>query len=299
MNDFVCRFCSSRELQVLFPARDRLCGRPGTFWVTRCHHCRVTQTHPVPADLSDYYPPDSYGPHQNSVPPSLPRSWGSDGYHLPPLPPDARVLEIGCGRGDFVRLGLRKGWTMEAVETAPDAARLARSTGVPIHEQPLERLSLPARSFDAIFAWMALEHLPDPPGALREVHRLLRPRGLFVFSVPDAGSWEFRAFGPNWYALDCPRHLTHFDRSTLTRLLQAARLSPVRWKWQRNPLNIVASLGLLLEQIGTAPRLAQKFVRFPERPPRTILALLYPLACVLAAIRQGGRMTVLARKGAA
>ena len=92
---------------------------------------------------------------------------------------------------------------------------------------------------------MMLEHVPWPQITVEQVARVLKPGGLFVFSVPDAGAWEFGAFGRHWYALDCPRHLTHFDQRGLTALLRNHRLSPVKWKSQRNVSYILGSLGLL------------------------------------------------------
>ena len=269
---------------------------PGTFDIVRCRDCGARQTHPAPADLSPWYAPEVYAPHQEGGPPlRAPGAWSQDGRILPDLPRGALVLELGCGRGDFLRLALARGWRVEGVEPAPAAAAIARRTGALVHERPIESAALPAGAYDAVFGWMVVEHLERPVETMKTVARLLRPGGMFLISVPDAGSWEFSAFGPRWYALHCPVHLTHFDRFSLARALRTAGLRPVFWRWQRNGLNLVGSLGILLEDAG-APAAGRLLRQYPDKTNRWVNAALYPLACILSALRWGGRMDVISRR---
>ena len=65
--------------------------------------------------------------------------------------------------------------------------------------------------------WSSLEHVHEPRLAVRAAREVLRPGGLLVVYVPNLGSWSFRTFGEHWFALDLPRHLTHFTPETLGR----------------------------------------------------------------------------------
>lgn len=56
---------------------------------------------------------------------------------------------------------------------------------------------------------------------LRRTFDWLTPGGWLAMSVPDAGSWMFRAFGDAWFCLDVPRHLYHFSARTLRMVLTA------------------------------------------------------------------------------
>lgn len=289
----------------LFTARDRLHRLPGEFWVVRCTTCGLVRTTPrlSGAALAAYYP-DDYGPHREAtdeqpVPPARSglRGWLKDRFGsrriwwTPDLPPGSRVLELGSGAGHFVRLALARGWEVHAVEPAGGPAeRLARQARVHVYRGPAEAVRVAPRSFDAAFAWMVIEHLENPHAVLETIAEALRPGGYFVFSVPNAGSWEFTAFRSRWYGLDVPRHLWHFTPGTLARLLGASGFRVERVFHQKVLRNVTGSLEYLaLDRPGLAG-----VARALERaltPPRVSFAL----GAALAAVRQGGRITVVAR----
>ncbi len=301
-----CVMCASRSVHHLFAARDRLYNLPGDFWVVRCASCALLRTSPRPSGeaLARYYP-DGYRPHgEADAPPAateeVPGFWrrlrrrvaSRRIWWIPDLPPGARVLELGSAAGHFVRDALARGWEVHALEPAArPAGRLARDSRVRVHREPAEAMSFPPGSLDAVFAWMVVEHLEDPAAVLRKVSAALRPGGYFVFSVPNAGSWELVAFRERWYALQVPTHLWHFSPRTLRALLYMCGLRVDRIFHQKVLRNVTGSLDLVGEDsprlVGVTRRLAR------------VLSLSYVsfvIGTVLAAFRQGGRLTVVARK---
>jgi SAM-dependent methyltransferase len=180
---------------------------------------------------------------------------------------------------------------VHALEPAPEpAARLAKEPRIRVHSVPAEALEVSPGSFDAVFAWMVVEHLEEPGTVLRTIARALKPGGYFVFSVPNAGSWEFGLFRSRWYALQVPTHLWHFTPRTLERLLAQCGFSVERVFHQKVLRNITASLEYLgSDRPGLAP-LARVLERMLT-PARVSFAV----GAVLAALRQGGRLTVVAR----
>jgi SAM-dependent methyltransferase len=89
---------------------------------------------------------------------------------LPPAP--ARVLEVGCGRGELARAVAARGYEVVAIDPEPPEGAIFRSVALEDFDEP--------ETFDAVVASRSLHHVPDLPGALDKIADLLRPRGLLI-----------------------------------------------------------------------------------------------------------------------
>jgi SAM-dependent methyltransferase len=92
--------------------------------------------------------------------------------HLPPAP--ARVLEVGCGRGDLARALARAGHRVVAIDPDAPAGDLFRATTLQDFADP--------EPFDVVVASLALHHIADLPGALDKIASLLRPAGRLILN---------------------------------------------------------------------------------------------------------------------
>jgi ubiquinone/menaquinone biosynthesis C-methylase UbiE len=98
--------------------------------------------------------------------------------------PEAQVLDLGCGRGGVVELFWRDVKIAAGVD--PDAPSLAEHhAGLPVIRGRGEQLPFADHSFDLIVCLWVLEHVESPEAVLREVRRVLRPGGHFVFLTPN------------------------------------------------------------------------------------------------------------------
>ena len=98
-----------------------------------------------------------------------------------------RVLDGGCGRGEYVVALRAAGVLAFGVEFLADKVREQRA-GVPtgtILRADLEHLPYGPSSFDTVFLNEVLEHVPDEQRALREVWRVLRPGGSVIILSPN------------------------------------------------------------------------------------------------------------------
>ena len=212
-----------------------------------------------------------------------------------------RALELGCSHGAFLQQLRDRGWECVGIEPAADVASRAVERGFDVRVGSLESAvatdpqTFAPNSFDAVFAWMVIEHLHDPVATLRLARELLKPGGTLSFSVPNFGCWERRALGSVWYALQLPTHLQHFTSASLRRMLEASGFELVELIHQRNVNNLVGSLGLWLRTKFPRWSLGERLIRWTDNPSAMGLCLLAPLARVLAMVRQSGRLTVIAR----
>ncbi len=97
------------------------------------------------------------------------------------------IAEIGSGGGHVLRM------FPDARLTAVDvsgvflntARRNLRGYDVRFLQGELDRLALPAASFDRVICTEVLEHTRDPAAILAEIRRILRPGGVAVITVPN------------------------------------------------------------------------------------------------------------------
>jgi 2-polyprenyl-3-methyl-5-hydroxy-6-metoxy-1,4-benzoquinol methylase len=148
-------------------------------------------------------------------------------FHLDGHRP-GRLLDVGCGAGDGIDRMRGLGWCAEGTDTDPAAVSAARSRGLTVHQGTLDRLDLPAASFDAVTLSHVIEHVDDPRALLRECRRLLAPRGTLFIETPNAGSWLHARLGRHWRGLEPPRHLQVFTPASLARLVAEQDLRVTR-----------------------------------------------------------------------
>jgi SAM-dependent methyltransferase len=121
------------------------------------------------------------------------------GFAWEHIPAGGRHLDFGCGRGAF--LGRLVGKTLaravgvDVCREAIEAARKEYPHIEFIHQTDTPRLPLADGTFDSATALEVLEHLAQPEDTLREIHRLLRPGGILVVSVPRRHVFSFLDYG--------------------------------------------------------------------------------------------------------
>lgn len=118
--------------------------------------------------------------------------------------PQDRVLEIGCGRGDFLSRLREKGAQCEGLDVNPDAVQAASRSGLRVSHRSVERHSrLAVGVYDVVCAFQVLEHISGIREFLEACIRLLRPRGTLILSVPDNRSYIQHI---RWDILNMPPH---------------------------------------------------------------------------------------------
>ena len=136
---------------------------------------------------------------------------------------DGRILDVGCGPGKLLSDLREQGWKVYGVDFSPIAVEYARSQhGLDVRLGDLFQAGYESGFFDVVMFNHSLEHIYNPVETLKEAHRILKPGGLLFISIPNAGGLEAKIFGKWWVHWDTPRHLYHFNKTTMTQLVAGA-----------------------------------------------------------------------------
>jgi len=103
------------------------------------------------------------------------------------LPREGKILEGGCGLGQWVLYLKRKGYNIVGVDFAENTIRQVkkRFPSLPVIIGNILNLPFPDESFSAYISLGVIEHFEDGPNtALAEAHRVLQKGGLLLCSVP-------------------------------------------------------------------------------------------------------------------
>ena len=109
-----------------------------------------------------------------------------------------RVFEVGCGLGTDGAQFAKAGADYTGIDLTQAAVDLARRRfelfNLPgtFRVADAEKLDFPDNSFDIVYSHGVLHHTPDTPGAIREVHRVLRNGGRAVVMLYHRNSYNYR-----------------------------------------------------------------------------------------------------------
>lgn len=134
--------------------------------------------------------------------------------------PSGKLLDVGCGPGNFISLMQQKGYDVYGIEISKDAkGMIPNALKNRVYEGNLEDLDFPANSFDVVTMLQSLEHMHNLDKIMQNTRRILKPDGILYISVPNAHFFESFLFGPYYFNLDIPRHLYFFTKKTLSKFL--------------------------------------------------------------------------------
>ena len=91
-----------------------------------------------------------------------------------------RAMDIGAAGGGNTRVLKAAGWSVTALEYGADGAEVAAERGLAVMRGDATALPVADDSLDLVVAFDVLEHIVDHDSAVAEVHRALRPDGLFL-----------------------------------------------------------------------------------------------------------------------
>ena len=298
-----CHVCKSPRLYYLFSVSGNR--------VVRCNDCGLVFLNPQPSDRElariyseDYFLGSETTASRQSVSEmkqSTAKMYLSQVRRYSGMT-KGRLLEVGCGDGDFLVIAEAEGWQVTGVEYSSAACKRAQTR---LHQGEvlcgeLPQANLAADQYDVCVLSDVIEHVRNPLDFMREVYRVLKPAGTVLIATPSIDSWSARLMKQKWMEFKA-EHLSYFDRQTLqTALVRAGfrevvveagwktlSLDYIRMHFERFPVPLVTPLVKLA--IGLLPRAVRRkhrrmvasgltaLSRKPEVNPNSVLSVIVPV----------------------
>ena len=297
-----CQVCNSARIYYLFSTAD--CR------VVRCDDCGLVFLNPQPseAELSRIYGKDYFlgGDTEAGRQAVSEIKQATARLYLAEIrrysgEQGGRLLEVGCGDGDFLAAAEAEAWQVTGIEYSPAACEKTRrrlKNGA-VHCGELQQTRLPDGHFDLCVLSDVIEHVRAPLEFLREIHRVLKPGGTLFIATPAIDSWSARCMKQKWMEFK-PEHLTYFNRQNLQTALARAGYREVivqtGWKilsfdyvklhFERFPVPLVTPTLQILARLLPRPmqfkhrRIVASgmmaLARKAERRPQPVLSIIVP-----------------------
>lgn len=192
-------------------------------FLVRCGGCGLVFVHQLPsaAELSEHY---AAYPAMGALSALTLRRFGELLDRFEPHRQTGRLLDVGCGDGDFLDAARERGWDAYGSEYGEAPRERARARGLDVRTAPFPAAPDELASFDVVTSIEVIEHVTHPSEEVERMRALLRPGGVLYLTTPNFDSLSRRVAGPRWRAIEYPEHLNLFTPATLDGLLTRAGL---------------------------------------------------------------------------
>ena len=223
-----CPICEHKTFKSFIKCKDHNFSND-VFTIVECEHCsfKFTNPRPTPETIHLYYQNDNYISHTSSK-----KGVFNKVYHLVRQyqfsykwniikktvsnKNNLRLLDFGCGTGEFIHYCKQKNATVFGVEKDDGA----RSLAIKNYQLNVKKeLSDFNENFDVITLWHVFEHIEDFKTLLIKLKKLLNDNGLIILGLPNHNSYDAKTYQENWVAYDVPIHLSHFTRADILKLV--------------------------------------------------------------------------------
>ena len=224
-----CDLCESNSYTHLFEGMDYRFGRKEKYSVVKCKNCGLIYINPRPTAESvlKLYE-ENYTPENNlKILPKIEKAkwkivlkkiWHKiNGQYVDEIisKAEGKVLDIGCSNGYLLLSLKQKGCEVYGVETNLKFVEICKEMGLEVFCGTVEDAKFPDESFDTIVMSQVLEHLPSPKTTLKEIFRVLKPKGKVLVYCPNPESYLSQLFGKYWHGWHIPFHFYTFTKETI------------------------------------------------------------------------------------
>lgn len=208
-----------------------------TFIICKCQNCSLLFTNPRPKEekIGPYYDFPEYYSHEKNNKNLTQLIYNKVRNYavlqkvklISELKEPGKLLDYGCGTGEFLQAAELKGWTIKGIEPTEKARNQANQI---LDGKVFENIELleDKKKFDVITLFHVLEHIHTLRKTTKKIIKHLKSDGYILIAVPNPTSFDALKYRENWAGWDVPRHLYHFNETAITNFEQIFDLELVR-----------------------------------------------------------------------
>jgi SAM-dependent methyltransferase len=196
-----------------------------SFIICKCTTCHILFTNPRPTSnhISRYYDFPEYYSHNDSL-----KGLTQLIYQLIRKitinqkikllnnlnPKKGKLLDFGCGTGEFIYQAKKKGWTVTGIEPNQKARQQAKAK---LDHGIYKNLGLLKKDdrFDIITLFHVIEHIHDLRKVMKKLISHLKSSAYIIIAIPNPDSFDANIYKEDWAGWDIPRHLYHFGTESI------------------------------------------------------------------------------------
>lgn len=303
---FHCNYCRGEQFRAVTDGiRDWEYGVEGSYAYYQCTSCEGVQLHPFPdleqlkraydIEYHGYATGEKRGLLFSLLYGAKEALFRRQMSRL--VNPDSRVLDVGCGAGEFLlsmkRLGVG---ALEGIDFSDDMIASLETQGISGYCGTFPDFQGQDDSYDLISMNNYLEHTVEPRLELEKSLGLLRPGARLVGEVPGFDSWERRLFGRYWGGNHVPRHTYQFNADFLEGLLRTAGFEDIEISHQLNTSHWSLSVQNFLQRNRPDLRNNPAIRHGRSRYYVPLLLLFIPINVVCVLMKKSGCIKFSARK---
>lgn len=216
-----CRLCNNRTYKILFCKEN--------YNVAKCDNCGLVflDFNPDEKFFTDYYSKEffndsgtkhAYSDYEKEAE-SLKKSFILRSTIINRYKDSGRLLDLGCATGVFLKTA-SKYWRTCGVDISEYAISGAKLKNLDVFCGELQNSPYVKLKFDVITLWDTIEHVANPKLTIHQAGKILNPGGVLALTTGDVGSVFSKLCGKFWHLYNIPQHLSFFDKSTITKLLE-------------------------------------------------------------------------------
>ncbi len=141
-----------------------------------------------------------------------------------------KILEIGCGEGNFLEMLKANGLIGYGTELSETAAEKCVEKGLNVTNLSVANLSeTEYEKYDVVCFFQVLEHISEVNSFITNVIKLTKPGGMIIFSVPNNDSFIYPTMKFNKFNLP-PHHMGLWNKKSILSLEKIFKIKLIRYK---------------------------------------------------------------------